>query len=75
MKFTVIEMQNGTVGSNVWTYDNLNDAESKYHSVLAVAATSSVEVHSAALLNETGFCVKHESYDHRVSPEPETETE
>lgn len=64
MKYTVIEIQNGVVGSNVWTYDNINAAEAKYHSVLAVAATSSVAVHSAVLLNETGFCVKHESYSH-----------
>ena len=68
MKFTVIEMQNGVVGANVWTYDNINDAEAKYHAVLAVAATSSVGIHSAVILNETGYCVKHESYDHR---EPE----
>ena len=72
MKFTVIEMQNGVVGSNVWTYDNINDAEAKYHSILAVAATSSVEIHAAAILNETGFCVKHECYDHR-EPEPPEE--
>lgn len=64
--FTVIEMQNGVVGGNVWTYDNINDAESKYHSVLAYAAKSTVSVHSAALLNENGFCMKHESYRHEV---------
>lgn len=64
MKYTVIEMQNGVVGANVWTFDNINAAESKYHTVLAAAAVSSVEVHSAALLNESGLCVKHESYTH-----------
>lgn len=68
MKYTVIELQNGIVGENVWTYDNINDAEAKYHSVLSVAANSSVDVHAAALLNETGYCVKHESYDHRPVP-------
>ena len=64
MKYTVIELQNGIVGANVWTYDNINSAEAKYHSVLAVAATSSVETHSAALLNDSGLCIKHESYQH-----------
>ena len=68
MKFTVIEMQNGVVGANVWTYDNINDAEAKYHSVLAVAAKSNVDVHAAALLNETGFCIKHENYIHATEP-------
>lgn len=62
--YTVIELQNGVVGGNVWAYDNINDAESKYHSVLSMAAISSVAVHSAVLLNETGYCVKHESYRH-----------
>lgn len=64
MKFTVIEMQNGVVGGNVWTYDNINAAEAKYHSILAVAATSSVAVHAAVLLNETGYCIKSEFYSH-----------
>ena len=64
MKYTVIEMQNGVVGANVWTYDTINAAEAKYHTVLSVAAVSAVEVHSAALLNESGLCVKHESYKH-----------
>ena len=70
MKYTVIEIQNGVVGQNVWTYNNINDAEAKYHLVLSVAATSSVEVHAAVLLNETGYCIKHESYSH-PKPEPE----
>ncbi len=64
MKYTVIEMQNGVVGANVWTYENINAAENKYHSILAAAAVSSVEIHSAVLLNDSGFCIKHESYAH-----------
>ena len=66
MKFTVIELQNGVVGANVWTYDNINAAENKYHGVLAAAAVSSVEVHAAALLNDSGLCIKHECYTHPV---------
>ena len=68
MKFTVIEIQNGVVGQNVWTYDNINEAESKYHLILSVAAVSSVELHAVALLNGTGFCLKHESYTHQITP-------
>lgn len=70
MKFTVIEMQNGVVGGNVWTYDTLPEAEAEYHSVLAVAAVSSVYKHGAAILNEYCFCVKHECYDRTPAPEP-----
>lgn len=68
MKFTVIEIQNGVVGQNVWTYDNINEAESKYHSALSLAAVSSVEVHAVALLNATGLCLKHEHYAHPIAP-------
>lgn len=66
MKYTVIEFQNGIVGSNVWTFDTINAAENKYHTVLAGAAVSEVEIHSAALLNDSGLCIKHESYTHPV---------
>lgn len=64
MKYTVIEMQNGIVGENVWTYNDINEAESKYHSVLAVAAVSNVPIHAAVILNETGFSVRYQCYTH-----------
>lgn len=69
MKYIVIEMQNGVVGANVWTYDNRNAAESKYHSVLAVAAVSAVENHTAVLLTEDGVSLAHASYKHPVEEE------
>lgn len=75
MKYLVIEIQvsdSGSVGNFVWVYDDINDAYSKYHSVLSAAAVSNVPVHSAVILNETGFCIRHESYDHR-QPEPPEE--
>ena len=64
MKYTVIELQNGVVGGNVWTFNEINSAENKFHTVLAAAAVSSVETHSAVLLNDSGYCVKHECYTH-----------
>jgi len=72
MNFLVIEIQvndSGAIGNFVWSFDEFNAACSQYHAVLASAAVSSIPVHSAVLLNETGFCVKHESFDHRP-PEP-----
>ena len=69
MKYTVIEIQNGVVGANVWTFDDINAAESKYHSVLAAAAVSSVATHSAVILNETGFLVRSQCYTHEVTAE------
>lgn len=66
MKYTVVEIQNGVVGENVWTYDTIDAAESKYHSILAVAAVSTIAVHSAVILNETGYCVRYQCYTHEV---------
>lgn len=75
MKFTVIEMQNGVVGANVWTYTDRNAAESKYHYVLAAAAVSAVENHAAVLLTEDGLALSHASYKHPVEPESPVEAE
>ena len=69
MKYTVIEMQNGVVGANVWTFDDINQAEAKYHAVLAVAAVSSVATHAAVILNEAGFQVRSQCYTHEVTAE------
>lgn len=65
MKFIVIEIQKnaeGVVGNFVWAFDTINEAESKFHSVLASAAVSNLPCHSAVLLNETGYCIKHECF-------------
>ena len=78
MKYLVIEIQknaDGAVGNLVYAYDSINDAESKYHTVLASAAVSGLPSHAAVLLNETGFCVKHECYIVEPEPEPEPEPE
>lgn len=65
--FVVIELQKNTEGvvSNIVTsYENLAEAESKYYSVLAAAAISNVPVHSAIIVSEEGFPVKHQRYKH-----------
>jgi len=78
MKYLVIEIQkaeDGTMGNSVWAFDNFNEADSKFHSVLASAAVSNVYVHSCSILNETGFCMKNQSYTHISESEPEPEPE
>lgn len=65
--YIVIEIQtnaNGTVGTLVDTYQSLQQAESKYHSVLSYAATSALPVHSAVILTSDGLLLKNESYSH-----------
>ena len=72
MIYTVIEMQNGSVGGNVWSYTDRNEAESKFHSVLASAAVSSVETHAAVLLSEDGKSLANWCYRHAVEEEEQS---
>lgn len=71
--FTVIEIQNGIVGGNVWAYENRNDAYAKFYAVLSVAAVSGVAVHSAAIFNELGEHIDSKYFVHQpeeAGPEP-----
>jgi hypothetical protein len=64
--FVVIEIQTAeSVSTIVNAYENRNDAENKYHSVLSFASISEVPIHSAVMLTDDGKFVKSESYDHR----------
>lgn len=49
----------------------LNQAESKYHQVLAAAAISELPIHSAVLLDVFGHPIKHEYYEHEVAQQGE----
>lgn len=65
--YIVIELQKnaeGGVSNLVTSHDTLNDAESKFYSILASAAINSVPVHSAIIVSEEGFPVKHQCYKH-----------
>lgn len=65
--FIVIELQknaDGVVSNIVTSYPTLAAAESKYYSVLASAAIGDVPVHSAIIVSEEGFPVKHQCYKH-----------
>lgn len=71
--FIVIEIQKDvTAATLVSTHDTRNEAENKYHTVLAYAAVSSLPKHSAVLMDENGITLKQESYFHEVE-EPEEE--
>lgn len=72
MSFIVIEIQKTgeTVGNFVWAFNNYFEAASKYHEVLAAAAVSQIEIHSAVLLNEMGALIMSDWFDHRPEPEP-----
>lgn len=65
--YIVIEIQTnseGVVSTLVYQYDNLNSAESKFHTVLASASVSNVPVHSAVIMTNKGVTIRTESYNH-----------
>lgn len=67
MKYIVIELQknvDGQVSNIVTEYNTLTEAESKFYSILAYAAVSEIPVHSAIIVSEEGFPVKHKCYKH-----------
>lgn len=65
--FIVIELQKSdTLAVLSDTYETRNQAEQKYHTVLAYAAVSEIPKHSAVLLNEDGTYIKSESFEHEV---------
>lgn len=65
--YIVIELQKnaeGVVSNIVTSHETLADAESKYYSILASAAVSTIPVHSAILVSEEGFPVRNQCYKH-----------
>lgn len=67
MKYIVIEFQKnaeGAVSNIVTDHATLAEAESKYYSILASAAVSKLPAHSAIIVSEEGFPVKHQCYKH-----------
>lgn len=66
MNYLVIELQttNGTTANLVTQYNDLAKAQQKYYSVLAAAVVSKVDVHSAMIVDETGFLLMNESFKH-----------
>lgn len=68
MQYIVIELQtnnaNGTVGNLVYAYADRNEAERKYHLILADAAVSTINVHAAVLMTNEGQVLMNSVYYH-----------
>ncbi len=62
--YIVLEIQDTAVLVN--SYDTRNEAENKYHTILAYAAISTVEKHSAVMITNDGTFIKSESFEHEV---------
>ena len=63
-KYIVIEMQNGAIGGNNWSYDSKADAEVKFFQVLAEVVKSPVETHTVMLVNGEGTVYENRFYHH-----------
>ena len=83
-QFYIIEIQqyaNGEFGHIVHFAFDENatkarlKAEAKYHSVLASAAVSELQSHSATLITSDGRAIMNQCYRHTVEPTPEPEPE
>lgn len=68
MIYIVVEIQsNGETAAVIQnSYSDRSEAENKYHTVLAYAATSDVPTHSAVMLSDEGYFVKSEKYIHKT---------
>ena len=66
MNYLVIELQttNGTTANIVTQYSNLAQAQQKYYTILSAAVVSKVDIHSAMIVDETGFLIMNESFRH-----------
>ena len=67
--YAVIELQKGndsTLLHLVDTYPTINQAYSKFHTILAAAAISTVPIHSAIVLSETGDVLATEFFEHKA---------
>ena len=72
MKYLVIEIQtnaDGKVSNLVHSYDDRNEAESKFHAVLSAAAISALPVHSCALMSNECILLKQGCYKHEQAEE------
>lgn len=71
--YIVTELQtNGeTTAILNYTYTDKSVALQKYHTILAAAAVSQVEVHTAMIINEIGLVEYRESFDHRLDSQGE----
>lgn len=69
--FLVVELQKN--GDQLAHLDTVcatsEEAESKFHQILAAAAISTLDVHSAVIIGDDGLVYRTESYKHEEAEE------
>ncbi len=76
MTYIILETQtnNGTTAIvPPVAFTDRNEAESRYHSVLASAAVQTVEEHAAIMITNDGCVIRNECYRHEPQPEEPAE--
>lgn len=70
--YIIIELQttDGITSNIVQTKETRAEAMSTYHSILSSAAMSSVECHTALVVDEQGKTIARECYIHVAPAEP-----
>lgn len=72
--YAVVELQktnDSTLLHLINSYQTINEAYNKYHTILAAAAISTVPLHSAVILSETGDVLSTEHFVHEEQTESE----
>ena len=72
MAYVVLELQeeSGSLYVLPQVKETIEEARNTYHTVLAYAAISTVDIHSASILDSSGEVICHESYTHFEEPQP-----
>lgn len=71
MKYLVVEVQTsaeGAVGTIPFSFNTKDEADAKYHTLLAVASVSNVPIHCVYMLSNDGHFLNSESHFHNVEP-------
>ena len=76
--YIVLEVQKnldgtGDIVAPIPVFNTLPEAESCWHSKLAVACISSVPIHTIILMDDDANTIRRETYLHQPQPEPEPE--
>lgn len=77
MKYLVLEIQTNTDGAigipPIASFDTLREAQARYYAILSAAAASSLPLHSAAIMDNTGRLIERQSFE-TIIEEPAEET-
>ena len=67
MKYLVLEIQTNVDGAigipPIASFNTLREAQARYYAILSAAAASSLPLHSAAILDNSGRLIERQSFE------------